>query len=80
MKGQRLFINNPEEFEKHLKLGLKDEPKPEIITKDYWFKVECVSQAFITTDNYISATISGLQILLVNKPYVWRRIKAWLNK
>lgn len=79
MKAQRAFLRNHEEFAEADRLGLKRPVNPETMYRDFYFKIEGIVDAFITTDDYISITHIGRTILLKNEKAVWNKIKSYLE-
>jgi hypothetical protein len=85
MKALRLIVKNLDEIQEanqkaeKLALPLDKDTKLEYTFMPIWFRVEAVSLAFITTDGYISATISGVQTFLKKDRMTWCKIRKWLE-
>lgn len=83
MKATRLFLSEEtaKQIEEKHRLDLPKQEPIQIKTMElpYYFNLSTVGAAYITTDNIISATICGREILLKNEKKVWDKIKLHLE-
>jgi hypothetical protein len=74
MKAERIFLENVEEHDQHHKLGLTKKPPIQTLSLPFYFNINCVTEAFVTTDGHITIFISGRSMILKFDKKTWLRL------
>lgn len=79
MKAKRLFLANGDEHEQAEMLGMKKRPPIKTLELDFFFRIDGITTAFVTTEGHISICLFGREILLSYDKKVWEKIKLYLE-